>query len=234
MNSQTRHNHFVKEISDRPYYRIFATPEESNHNDVSTEDTRILNILFDPPKRRAGFGVTGLWEKEVYQFEDGVKGFNIAGGDIMLLKNGYFEVICPINIQFQRGWDSPQFAIPKSVKWLYPYVVIEFPVSFLRLVKAVYDESGINSDVNIHQYYHNITGYALPEGPPTYPAFGAFLDERGVYEGTSPIHSICPAEYNFNPDQVAFGLVRDVYAKFGITDARVIPAFDENGNFILE
>ena len=88
--------------------------------------------------------------------------------------------------QFQRGWGSPQFAIPNSVKWLYPYVVIEFPVSFMRLVKSIYDASGIESDVFIQQNYHNITGYALPEGPPTYPTFGAFLDERGVYERTTP------------------------------------------------
>ncbi len=234
MSFTSKYNSLVEAIPDRPYYRIFAFPEESYWNAVSTEDTRILNILHKPPnKRRAGFGVTGLWEQNVDQFEKGIKGRNITGGKITLLKDGYFEVQCPINIQFQRGWGSPQFAIPKSVKWLYPYVVIEFPVSFMRLVKAIYDESGINSDVFIQQNYYNITGYALPEGPPTYPTFGAFLDERGVYEKKSPIHSIQWAGYNFNPDHVAYGLVRDVYAKFGLVDARAIPAFDEKGNFIL-
>ena len=223
----------VKAIYDRPYYRIFASPEESNRDAVSTSDPTILDILSDPPNKRfAGFGVTGLLEREMYHLENGIKGSNITGGEIILQNDGYFEVNCPINVQFQRGWDSPQFAIPKSVKWLYPYVVIEFPVSFLRLVKAVYDESGINSDVLIHQYYHNIAGYALPEGPPTYPAFGAFLDERGVYEGTAPIHSVLWAGYNFNPDHVAYNLVADVYAKFGL-GAKAIPAFDENRSFIL-
>lgn len=231
----SRYNSFVKTISDHPYYRIFALPEESNRNVVSTEDPCIRNILYNPPnKRRAGFGVTGLWEKDVYQLEEGINGRNITGGQITLLNDGYFEVQCPINIQFQRGWGSAQFAIPETVKWLYPYVVIEFPVSFMRLVKAVYDASGINSDVFIQQNYHNITGYALPEGPPTYPTFGAFLDERGVYDGMSPIHSVQWAGYNFNPDYVAYGLVRDVYAKFGILDPKAIPAFDEKGNFILE
>jgi hypothetical protein len=236
MNSfQSRYNTFVEEISDQPYYRIFASPEEPIRNVVSTEDQRILDILSNPPNKRfAGFGVTGLLKREMYQLENGIKGSNITGGKITLLNNGYFEVQCSINIQFQRGWGDPQFAIPKSIKWLYPYVVIEFPVSFMRLVKAIYDESGINSDVFIQQNYHNITGYALPEGPPTYPTFGAFLDERGVYEGKSPIHSVQWTGYKFNPDQVAYGLVRDVYAKFGLTDVHSIPAFDEKGNFILE
>ena len=225
---------FLKAISNQPYYRIFAAPNESNQNVVSTEDQRIRDILYNPPNKRwAGFGVTGLWEKEVYQLEEGINGRNITGGQITLLKDGYFEVRCPINVQFQRGWGSPQFAIPNSVKWLYPYVVIEFPVSFMRLVKSIYDESGIESDVFIQQNYHNITGYALPEGPPTYPTFGAFLDERGVYEGTTPIHSERWTCNNFIPDHVAYGLVKDVYAAFGL-DARAIPAFDENRNFILQ
>ncbi len=236
MNSLTsRYNSFVKAISDQPYYRIFASPNESDRNVVSTEDQCIRDILYNPPNKRwAGFGVTGLWEKEMYQLEEGIKGRNITGGQITLLKNGYFEVRCPIDRQFQRGWGSLQFAIPNSVKWLYPYVVIEFPVSFMRLVKAIYDESGIDSDVFIQQNYHNIIGYALPEGPPTYPTFGAFLDERGVYEGPSPIHSEQWVRNDFIPDHVAYGLVKDVYAKFGLVDARSIPAFDENGNFILE
>ena len=235
MNSlSARCNSFVKVISDQPYYRIFALPNESNGKVVPTEDQRIRDILHNPPNKRwAGFGVTGLLERDEHQWEEGIEGNNVTGGQITLLKNGYFEVICPINIQFQRGWNSPQFAIPKSVKWLYPYVVIEFPVSFMRLVKAIYGKSDIDSGVTIEQYYHNITGYALPEGPPTYPTFGAFLDERGVYEGTSSIHSVQQVLNNFIPDHVAYDLVADVYAKFGL-GAKAIPAFDENKKFILE
>ena len=105
MNSlSSRYNAFVKVISDRPYYRIFAAPNESNQKVVSTEDQRIRDILYNPPNKRwAGFGVTGLWEN----------GRNITGGQITLLKDGYFEVRCPINVQFQRGWGSPnsQFLI---------------------------------------------------------------------------------------------------------------------------
>ena len=235
MNSlRSRYNSFDQVKSDQPYYRICASPSEFNRNLMPTEDQRILDILSNPPNKRfAGFGITGLWKEKMYQLEDGIKGSNITGGEITLLNDGYFEVKCPINIQFQRGWGSPQFAIPKSVKWLYPYVVIEFPVSFLRLVKSIYEEAGITTDVYIQQTYHNISGYALPEGPPTYPTFGAFLDERGVYEDPSPIHSKKWVRNDFVPDHVAYGLVKEVYTAFGL-DARAIPAFDEKRNFILE
>ncbi|MDE0086412.1 MAG: hypothetical protein OXU23_11900 [Candidatus Poribacteria bacterium] len=234
MNSLTkRFSSFVKAISDQPYYRIFALPNESNGKVVSTEEQCIRDILHNPPNKRwAGFGVTGLLERDEHQWEEGIEGSNVTGGKITLLRDGYFEVLCPINIQFQRGWCSPQFAIPNSVKWLYPYVVIEFPVSFMRLVKDIYDKSGIDSGVTIEQYYHNITEYALPEGPPTYPTFGAFIDERGVYEGASPIHSVQQIRNDFIPDHVAYDLVADVYSKFGL-GAKAIPAFDENKRFIL-
>ena len=226
---------FEEVISDQPYYRIFALPKELNPDAVSTEDQRIRDILYDPPnRRRSGFGVTGLWEQEMSQTREGISGRNITGGEITLLNDGYFEVRCPINIQFQRGWGDPQFAIPDSVKWLYPYVVIEFPVSFLRLVKSIYEVSGIESEVFIQQNYHNIAGYALPEGAPTYSMFGVFLDERGVYEGMSPIHSKKWVPNGFDPDHEAYGLVKHVYADFGILDVGSIPAFDENGNFILK
>lgn len=235
MNSlRSRYNSFNQTISDQPYYRICASPNESNLNLISTDDQRILDILYNPPNKRfAGFGVTGLWKEKMYQLDDGIKGSNITGGEIALLNDGYFEVNCPINIQFQRGWGSPQFAIPKTVKWLYPYVVIEFPVSFMRLVKSLYEEAGIATDVYIQQTYQNISGYALPEGPPTYPTFGAFLDERGVYKDMSPIYSKKWVCSDFLPDHVAYGLVEEVYTAFGL-DARAIPAFDEKRNFILE
>ena len=227
---------FDQVISDEPYYRIFTLPIVLNPDAVSTEDQHIREILYDPPNRRrpAGFGVTGLYDQEVSQTKEGISGRNLTGGEIILLKNGYFEVRCPIYNQFQRGWGAPQFAIPKSVEWLYPYVVIEFPVSFLRLIKDIYDECGIESEVFIHQYYHNITGYALPEGSPTNPAFGMYLDEEGVYEKVTPIHSDRRVGNDFIPDHEAYNLVKHVYAEFGILDVRAIPAFDENGNFILE
>ena len=226
---------FDEVISGEPYYRIFALPKVLNPYAVSTEDQRIREILYDPPNRRsAGFGVTGLYDQEVSQTREGISGRNLTGGEIILLKNGYFEVRCPIYNQFQRGWGSAQFAIPNSVKWLYPYVVIEFPVSFLRLIKDIYDECGIESEVFIHQDYHNITGYALPEGAPTFPTFGAFIDERDVYEDPEPLHYDKVVGHNFVPDRESYGLVKHVYAKFGILDPRAIPAFDENGNFILD
>ena len=223
---------FREVISDQPYYRIFAAPKELNREAVDTGSENIRNILRNPPNiRRRGFGVTAM--REVIRSPEGIAGRNITGGEIISLKNGYFEVRCPINIQFQRGQGDRQFAIPDSIKWLYPYVVCEFPVTFLKLVKAIYEVSGIDSTLLIQQEYHNLTGFRLPGGVPTDLTFGLYLDETDGYNSLSPITSKRIVEPDFVPDHVAYELVKDVYEYFGL-EPQWIPAFDENGNFTLE
>ena len=222
---------FHEVISDEPYYRICAAPKVLNPDAVSTQDQHIRQIMYNPPNRRyANFGVTGILEREVSFSHEGMQGPNITGGEITLLKNGFLEVRCPLAISnFQ--WRREESGI--STPWLYPYVVCEFPVTFLRLVQTIYEVSGINSSVFVQQGYHNLTGFMLPSGNPANIAFAAFQDERNVYSHSHPIVSKRTVESNFVPDHVAYELVKEVYEHFGL-EAQWIPAFDENGNFILE
>ena len=83
---------FVKAISNQPYYHIFALPNESNGKVVSTEDLCIRKILYNPPNKRwAGFGVTGLLERDVASMGRGYRsGHNVTGGKITLLKRWIF------------------------------------------------------------------------------------------------------------------------------------------------
>ena len=222
---------FNKAISDQPYYRIFAAPKELNPDAVDTGSENIRNILQNPPNiRRAGFGVTGILERDMVRSPEGINGSNMGSGEIFLLKNGFLEVRCPLlDTYFQ--WMRAESRI--STPWIYPYVVCEFPVSFLKLVRAVYEVSGIDSSIIIQQEYHNLRGFMLPKGHPSNIGFAAFQDERNVYKHSHSIVSKQTVEPNFNPDSVAYALVKDVYDHFGL-DKRSVPFFDENGNFILE
>lgn len=226
---------FHEVISDQPYYRIFTVPKELGQNAIDTRDENIRNILKSPPNirrytHRSTFGVTGMIDREIVPSPEGITSRNITGGEITLLKNGFFEVRCPLFHTIQFQWRREEFEF--SEQWLYPYVVCEFPVSFLRLVKEVYDASGINASVTIQQEYHNLKGFMLVGGHPSSNVFAVSLDERRVYNYSRPIVSKRVADSNFIPDHVAYDLVRDVYEFFGF-DKQWIPAFDENGNFIL-
>ncbi len=222
---------FEAVTSDQPYYRILAVPKELNPDAVDTRNENIRNILQNPPNiRRAGFGVTGILERDMVRSPEGINGSNMGSGEIFLLKNGFLEVRCPLsNSHFQ--WMRAESRI--STPWLYPYVVCEFPVSFLKLVKGIYEASGIDSSIIIQQDYHNLRGFMLPKGHPSNIGFAAFQDERNVYKHSHSIVSKQTVEPDFNPDRVAYELVKDVYDLFGL-DEQWIPFFDENGNFTLE
>ena len=222
---------FRETISDQPYYRILAVPTELNRDAVDTRSEDIRNILRNPPNiRYAGFGVTGILERDMVRTPEGIKGSNMGSGEIFLLKNGFLEVQCPLlDSHFQ--WMRAEARI--RTPWLYPYVVCEFPVSFLKLVKGIYEASNIDSSIIIQQEYRNLRGFMLPTGHPSNIGFAAFQDERSVYEHSEPIVSKQIVESNFVPDHVAYDLVKDVYDHFGL-DERSIFFFDEDGNFTLE
>lgn len=187
--------------------------------------------MCNPPDRRYGnFGVTGIMDREMLSSPEGIKGPNVTGGEIILLKNGFLEVRCPLrDTQFQ--WRHHESGI--TTEWLYPYVVCEFPVTFLRLVKRIYKESNIDLKVLIRQEYHNLTGFMLVKGNPSNMSFGAFQDDGCVYTEPRPIISKRTVERDFNPEYIAYDLIKDVYDSFGFNE-KWIPAFDENGNFILQ
>ena len=215
---------------DQPYYRILAVPKELNPDTVNTQSENIRNILQNPPNiRRVGFGVTGMIESDRVPSREGIKGRDMYG-EIILLKNGFLEVRCPLSdSHFQ--WMHEKSRI--STHWLYPHVVCEFPVSFLKLVKAIYEASDMNSSVFIQQEYHNLLGFMLPRVVPSDPFFHAFENEKDIYTHSTPIVSERSVDLNFIPDHVAYDLVKDVYDYFGL-DGKWIPFFDENHNFTLE
>ncbi|RKU26948.1 hypothetical protein C6497_12960 [Candidatus Poribacteria bacterium] len=222
---------FEENISGAPYYRIFAVPEELDRNAIDTGNDNIRSILQKPPNiRRTGFGVTGMLEKDMLFSTEGIEGSNMGSGEIILLKNGFLEVQCHLtNSHFQWMHDQSGLGTP----WLYPHVVCEFPVSFLKLLKGLYEVSGINSSIFVRQEYHNIKDFVLFGGNPSNPFFRTSPGETGVYQGSQPIISTKTVESDFVPDHVAYDLVKELYKSFQLA-VEWIPDFDEEGNFILE
>lgn len=222
---------FDEATSEQPHYRILAVPEELDPNVINTFDEDIRRTMCDPPDRRYGnFGVTGILGREMSPSSEGISGPNVTGGEITLLKNGFLEVRCPLrDTQFQ--WRHYESGL--DTEWIYPYVVCEFPVTFLKLVKRIYEASGINSRIIIQQSYHHLNGFMLPRGNPSNIGFAAFQDESNVYTQSRPIISKRTVDPDFNAEHEAYDLVKEVYDCFGL-DPQSIPAFDKDGNFILE
>ena len=213
-------------IVSMPHYRILAKP--TTHNGVRTEDSNLHEILRHPENvRRTGFGFIGV--KRIEPFLEGIKGVDAWGYEVELSRNGSLELRCPLsNTQFQ--WYKQESGIPSHSNWLYPYGVCEYPVTFMRLVKEIYQVAGIASPIHVQQEYQNLNGFLLVGRHPLNPLFGKLEHEQRVYNSSKPIVSQQTANPDFVPDHVAYDLVRPVYASFGLSED-LIPLFDENRNF---
>ena len=220
---------FEEPLQDEPYFRIFAVPITLNPDAVPTQKKKIHSILQNPPTARyGGFGV-----RKATAIQSSTEGICVANPwkdqQITLLRNGFLELTTPLfNTQFQ--WYKAESGIPSHSNWLYPYGVCEYPVTFMRLVREIYRAAGIDSQIHVRQEYHNLNGFLLVGRHPLNPLFGKLEHERRVYDSFDPIVSQLTVNPNFDADQIAYELVKPVYASFGLGED-LIPLFDENRNF---
>lgn len=218
----------------QPFYRISAKPVHLKPRAISLWNKKVRQILFSPPHERLqGFGVRGFLWHETDKYLNGIKGSNIGldSGEIILQWNGYLQYQCPIvNSYFFWGKGLPQYTDFDDLNWLYPLVVCEHPVSFLRLVKELYAAAGITCALHIIQEFHYLWGLTLPSGAPNLLSLVDCLDGAHQYKGWNAIVSRITVHPNFHTGRVAYGLLRDVYAAFGLGEPD-IPFFDANRNF---
>ncbi len=227
---------FQKNYSDVPYYRIIAVPEKLDPDLFSAKQNDIIRIVSDPPRpyiRKEGFGFLGI-PREISYTSEGWIGKGVSQQEIILLRNGFIELRCPLLSEFFQWWKGNVMPFAATNEpWLYPYAVCEYPVSFLRLIKSMYSEINANCKIYIQQEYLHIDEFTLVSGHPGNPFFGVSMSSQHKY---NPAETDQPAiikktiEPDFDPDQVAYDLVRYVYSCFGLNESS-IPLFDENHNF---
>ena len=226
---------FEEAISDEPYYRILAVPTTLNPDAVSTQEQEIRDILGNPPDvRRTGFGFTGI--KRIRSSTEGIMGLDVWNPEdvwnyeVVILQNGFLELRSPLSsTRFQ--WFKEESGISADSNWLYPYAVCEYPVTFMRLVQAIYSAVGIDSSIIVQQEYRNLNGFLLVGRHPSAPLFGIVEEFQHVYTQSDAIGNQQTIQPTFFPDQVAYNLVKEIYASFGLTED-LIPLFDENHNFV--
>ena len=226
---------FENAISDEPYYRILAVPTTLNPDAVSTQEQEIHTILQNPPNvRRTGFGFTGV--KRIRSSTEGIMGLDVwdpqdvGNYEVVILKNGFLELRSPLSsTRFQ--WFKEESGISADSNWLYPYAVCEYPVTFMRLVQAIYSAVGIDSRIIVQQEYRNISGFLLVGRHPSAPLFSRIEEFQNVYTQSDAIGTQQTIEPEFVPDWVAYDLVKEIYAYFGLSED-LIPLFDANHHFV--
>ena len=225
---------FEETISNEPYYRILAAPTTLNPDAVPTQEQEIQAILRNPQNvRRTGFGFRGV--KTITSPPEGIMGIDVwdpkdvGNYEVVILRNGFLELRSPLSsTHFQHF--KIESGVSAGSKWLYPYAVCELPVTFMNLVKAIYLAAGIDYRIIVQQEYRNLNGFLLVGTHPTSPLFGRVEEFQNVYTQSDAIGRQHTIKSEFTPDWVAYDLVKEIYAFFGLLEG-LIPFFNENRNF---
>ncbi len=203
---------FRATVGERPAFYLSATPDAVNQRavDVDRNDVREL-FRHAPDSHPHGWIVTNRYA-DIERFAEGIRyrDHTLETGVLELLTSGHLVYGCFLDERFY--WRQPPQEVERRPR-LWPHAVIEHPLSFLRLFRAVATLCGLRGPFHLRLEFHNIRGHLLPPGPPT--EFG-FLRGHEAVPYPHPdlvVHDRAPEQ--FEPDPVTYTLVRDVYAAFG-------------------
>jgi len=156
---------FREAIRERPAFYLSATPETLRRRavDVDREEIRAL-FRQVPDSRPTGWIVTNRYA-DIERFAEGIRyrGHALDVGVLELLTNGHMTYACILGEPFY--WRQPPEEIARRPR-LWPFAVVEYPLSFLRLFWAIANLSRLQQPFYTRLEYHNIRGHLLPPGPP--------------------------------------------------------------------
>lgn len=215
-------------VNDVPYFRLSITPSNPKQNYIDIDAAEIRDMFKNPPgSRRNG------WNMEDPCTPVKRVGMSLIRGDetfeyLELHSNGHLEFWSPLGQHFCWKQSESEF---QTRPRLYPYPVVEYPTTFLRLYRALIDIAGIKDDFQFNMYYRNVKGYRLLPYAPNSVGFMFRSSEIEPYK-KDHIH-IGPKRIaqDFISDKIAFDIILSFYATFDY-ESDVIPFYDkEKGEF---
>jgi hypothetical protein len=221
---QAAYERMSVEINGKPYFWIAATPISLNKDALDVDSPEIRRIINAPPgSRQSG------WNMElgapINNVPDGIERGPKEFEYLALYRNAHMEFWTPLGEHF--CWTQKREEFEKRPE-LYPYPVVEYPVTFLRLYKAIVDLSGLQGDFIINLRYLNLKGYRLrPYAPKTVGYM--FADELMPFQYEHLPLPPFTMSHSFDSDRTAHALLVRVYSAFGLP-SNTIP-FYEAGNF---
>jgi hypothetical protein len=220
---------FLGDIGAKPYFWMGVTPEHPKPNLLDVDSSDIRQIINNPPGSRPNGWSMEDPNSPIERFGGGIYRGNKDFRYLLLLENDHMEFWTPLDDHFCWRQSDEEF---KRLPRLYPYPLTEYPATFLRLYRALIDKAGIDDSFMISLHYANVKGYIIRPGAPNsiifdLPRHGSIPFREQHLE--VPSRSISK---DFEPDRVAYDLVKFVYASFGL-EASSVPFFNlEQGQFI--
>lgn len=222
---------FQKSDVERPWMLLAAVPLETRSNSIDSNAESVRRLLASPPEtRRYGWTMDKI-SAAIRSVDSGVKRGDVDTGELTVLNNGFMQ----FSISLDEGkfyWAQEQEEIEKSPR-LSPYAMTEYPVSFIKLFFELVNLSTLGGPFLATQSYKNLKGHTLPPGGPSNLGYVCFVDETPPCEKQFIKSSNVVFNQDEKPDQVAYDIVKQVYAAFGYEE-EAIPFFDDaNKKFVF-
>lgn len=208
------------EIEGKPYFWVAATPTLLNKNALAIDSPEIRQVINAPPGSRPS-GWNMELSATINNIPDGVEKGSKEFEYLALYRNAHMEFWTPLNEHF--CWIQKAEEFEKRPE-LYPYPVVEYPVTFLRLYKAILELSGLEGDFIINLRYLNLRGYRLRPYAPKQVGY-MFADELKPFDYDDLALPSLRKIYPFDPDGTAHELLVQVYSAFGLSST-TIPFYD--------
>ena len=222
---------FEAEVGERPSLWLGATPVTPRRGLLDVDRPDVDAVLLTPPRsRRNGWNMGGLEHTRRRSLTGVQFGSKASYAYLEVLENGHLEFWTPLDDHFCWRQSEEELRVQPR---LYPYPVVEYPVSFLCLARALLHGAGYADELLIQLQYRNVADYILRPGQPDEIRFLSPVGPTTPF--AEPHLRIGPRRVpgDFSPDDVAFDLLKSVYRAFGV-GARGIPFRDSAGVFSFE
>jgi len=218
---------FEQRIGQRRFFRITGTPACLASVSADLEEPRLRELLEKPPNphgRWAGWDVRPLppLKRNALGFENERIDFH----HMKLVKNGHLEFWTEVDRSFCWQQDAAEMKLHPR---LYPYAVVEHPVSFVRLYHFLAEFLGFDCDVILQLQFVNIKGAILFPHRPGTTRFDFPLEPVKSLERNRLVFQPKKFAKDFDPDPAALELIKDLYYEFDYGREH-IPFFDESGH----
>jgi hypothetical protein len=208
------------EINGKPYFWIAATPMLLNKNALDIDSPEIRQVINAPPGSRPS-GWNMELSATINNIPDGIERGSKEFEYLALYRNAHMEFWTPLRERFCWTQKVEEF---KKRPELYPYPVVEYPVTFLRLYKAVSELPGFQGNFIINLCYLNLRGYRLRPYAPKQVGY-MFADELKPFDYDNLILPPLRKAYPFDPDKTGYELLVQVYEAFGLS-SKMIPFYE--------
>jgi hypothetical protein len=214
---------FETKIGVAPFFRITGTSSDLKVL-ASPNDRVLIHLLENPPGRESGWNVKPLppLRRNALGFENDRIDFH----HLKFIRNGHLEFWTKIDQSFAWMQDEASF---KQHPRLYPYPVVEHPLSFCRLYKKLMEHLDIHCTAIFQMQYINVKGAILLPYRPESVGFMLAMDSIKPLERNRLVFPKHYFPYNLDPDLAALELVEDLYSEFGYGREQ-IPFFDPSGH----